>query len=443
MRRILVVDDEERIRVTLSNILEREGYKVISCERGEDALFILEREEVDLVLLDIRLPGMDGVEVLERITKIEDPPEVIMISAHGTVEIAVRATKLGAYDFIEKPFDLERILLTIQRAIEYRRVTKENIELRKRVGWEQGIIGNSKGMKKVFNDIERAAPTNGRVLIYGENGTGKEIIARAIHLKSKRKNGPFIKVNCAAIPRELIESELFGHEKGAFTGAISAKRGKFELADGGTLFLDEVGDMSLEAQAKVLRAIEVGEIERVGGQKVIKVDVRLISATNKNLKEEIKKGNFREDLYYRLNVIPIILPPLRERKEDIPLLAEHFLKGLSNEYGKPLKKLTKDAVLLLKRYKWPGNVRELRNLIERIVIMVEKTVVEERDLYGLLPMEEGEEEKEGLKEAVKGFEKNYILRALRENDGNITKTAQFLGIERSHLYKKLKMYGLK
>jgi two-component system nitrogen regulation response regulator NtrX len=443
MKRILVVDDEERIRTTLSNILTREGYGVVSCGEGEVALSMIEKEEVDLVLLDVRLPGMDGIEVLERIAKIEDSPVVIMISAHGTVEMAVRATKLGAYDFIEKPFDLDKMLITIQRAIDYQRINRENIELRKRVGWEDKIIGESKGMKRVFGEVDRASPTNGRVLIYGENGTGKEVIARAIHLRSKRKDGPFVKVNCAAIPHELIESELFGHEKGAFTGAISSKKGKFELANGGTLFLDEIGDMSLPTQAKVLRAIETGEVERVGAQRSIKVDTRIISATNKDLKKEISNGRFREDLYYRLNVIPINLPPLRERREDIPLLIDHFLKGLSSEYGKPPKTLTHEAISLLKEYRWPGNVRELRNFVERMVIMVEKTVIDKDDLYGLLPIEDMEEGMEGIKEAVRRFEKNYILKILKENDGNITKAAHQLGIERSHLHKKLKVYGIK
>ena len=369
MHNILIVDDEPGIRQSLKGVLEDEGYKTFAVGSGEACLEALEKRSFDVVLLDIWLPGMDGLEALEKIKQADDGPEVIMISGHGTIETAVRATKLGAFDFLEKPLSLEKTLILLKNAIEARQLRGENRDLKKQLQAKGVIVGESIPMKALRQQIALMAPTNGRVLIYGESGTGKELVALAIHGQSLRKDAMFVEVNCAAIPEDLIESELFGHRKGSFAGAEHDKVGKFQKADGGTLFLDEVGDMSLKTQSKVLRTLDEQRFTPVGGDEPVTVDVRVIAATNKDLEEEISKGNFREDLFYRLNVIPFHVPPLRERNEDIPQLARHFLKEFSAAYSRRARELSDDAVDTLLRYVWPGNVRELRNVIERMVIM--------------------------------------------------------------------------
>jgi len=379
------------------------------------------------------------LELLREIRSLDLDIPVIMISGHGTIETAVKAIKMGAFDFIEKPLTLEKTVLLIKHAMDQQRLQVENRNLRMRIDRKYKIIGCSKAMDELLKQIQIAAPSNGRVLIYGENGTGKELIAREIHEKSKRRDKPFVGINCAAIPEDLIESELFGHEKGAFTGATCKKQGKFELADGGTLFLDEVGDMSQKTQAKLLRVLEEGLLHRVGGIEGIKVDVRLIAASNKNLKAEIERGNFREDLYYRLNVIPIEVPGLKERKEDIPLLVEHFLEEFCAENGKKLKRITPEALDLLHGYDWPGNVRELKNLIERLVIMVQGGTITAMDL----PISFHENNQPSLREAKQEFEKYFITKTLRASRGNISKSAKMLKIERSLLYQKLRLYSIK
>jgi two-component system nitrogen regulation response regulator NtrX len=442
-RTILVVDDEPGIVQSLSGLLKDEGYTVVTAESGGEALDLLGRAQVSLVMLDLRLPDLDGLEVLRRI-KSEDPDlPVIMISAHGTIPTAVEAIKLGAYDFIEKPPVPERLLLLVEHAFNEQRLKRENINLRRELGERYEIIGESKPMRLLYEQIIRVAPTNGRVLITGETGTGKELVARAIHRNSRRANGPFIKVNCAAIPEELIESELFGHEKGAFTGAISTKVGKFEQAHGGTLFLDEIGDMSLSTQAKVLRTLQENEIQRVGGGKVIKVDVRVIAATNKDLEKEIREGRFREDLFYRINVIPLHVPPLRERKEDIPLLTDHFIRQFCRENGKRLKSISPEALKLLQRYDWPGNVRELRNIIERLIIMVEGDEISAEDVASAISVRKGiSTEGKSLREIVSEYEKRLILEALERNNWNISKTARELKMDRANLHRKLRGWKL-
>jgi Response regulator containing CheY-like receiver, AAA-type ATPase, and DNA-binding domains len=369
--RILVIDDERSIRTTIQSILRDEGHETALCESGEEGLALYAREEFDLVLLDVWLPGMDGLAVLERMRSVNGSPPVIVISGHGSVETAVRATRLGAYDFLEKPLSLERVLLTVNHALADRKLREEVRSLKQQsVEMDEILIGDSEPMKRLEQQIRSAAPTNSRVLITGENGSGKEVIARTLHRYSLRCDASFVDVNCAAIPEELIESELFGHRKGAFTGAIDDRKGKFELADGGTLFLDEIGDMSLKTQAKVLRILQEQKFQKVGGQLTISVDVRVIAATNKNLEEQIAAGNFREDLYFRLNVIPIEVPPLRARGNDIILLAEHFLRRFAAETGRGLKKLSPGAASVIKSYSWPGNVRELKNVVERLMILV-------------------------------------------------------------------------
>src|SRR5215510_5804208 len=378
MSTILVVDDERDIRESLRGILEDEGYRVLLAESGEACLEQLKKRTPEIVLLDIWLPGMDGLDTLERIKQIEDGPEVIMISGHGTIETAVRATKLGAFDFLEKPLSLERTLILVKNALDSRKLRSENQELKKQLQSKSVIVGDSVPTKALRQQIALMAPTNGRVLIYGESGAGKELVALAIHAQSLRKNALFVEVNCAAIPEDLIESELFGHRKGSFPGAHQDKEGKFQKADGGTLFLDEVGDMSLKTQAKVMRTLDEQRFTPVGGDEAITVDVRVIASTNKDLEDEISKGNFREDLFYRLNGIPFFVPPLRERKEDIPYLVRYFLKEFAAAYGKRSREITDDAIHTLTRYSWPGNVRELRNVIERIVIMNPTTTKFER-----------------------------------------------------------------
>src|SRR5271170_2644733 len=378
MHKILIVDDETGIRDSLQGVLADEGYEAASVESGEECLKLLRREHnYEVVLLDIWLPGIDGLETLERIHEMDDPPEVIMISGHGTIETAVRATKLGAYDFLEKPLSIDKTLILVKNAIESKKLRNENVDLKKQLHAKSVIVGDSIPMKALRQQIGLMAPTNGRVLIYGESGTGKELVAHAIHAQSLRKDETFVEVNCAAIPEDLIESELFGHYKGSFPGAVD-KDGKFQKANGGTLFLDEVGDMSLKTQSKVLRTLDEQRVAPLGSEKTIVVDARIIASTNKDLEEEISRGNFREDLFYRLNVIPFFVPPLRDRKEDIPLLVKEFLQQFGAEYGRPHVEMTDDALAALKQYHWPGNVRELRNLVERVLILNPKTLRIER-----------------------------------------------------------------
>jgi two-component system nitrogen regulation response regulator NtrX len=444
---ILIVDDERAIRAALRGVLEDEGYRVSDVGSGTEALACVQDEAPDLVFLDIWMPGMDGLEVLAEIKRLRPETAVVMISGHGTIETAVKATKLGAYDFIEKPLSLEKTLLAATRALEHSRLERENRALREELERGHEIVGQSPIMEELRAQIAIAAPTNGRVLIHGENGSGKELVARAIHALSARADGPFVEVNCAAIPEDLIESELFGHERGAFTGAVARRRGKFELAHGGTLFLDEVGDMSLKTQAKVLRVLEEQAFERVGGKDTIRVDVRVIAASNQNLSDLIAQGRFREDLYYRLNVIPIEVPPLRTRKEDIPLLVEHFITLFSGANAKRPKTVSVEALAYFLAYDWPGNVRELRNMVERLVIMTPRDIIGPEDLPPpLRPREvatvEDTQRERTLKEAREAFERAYILSQLRAHDWNMTRTAEKLGIERSHLYRKLKAYGI-
>ena len=440
---VLIVDDEEGIRESLSGILEDEGYRVVSAGTGEDALRMIQEQTPDLVILDVWLPKMDGIQALQEIKSLKRDIPVIMISGHGNIEVAVKATRMGAYDFLEKPLSLERVLLSSRRALERSALERENRELRENLTRKWQFIGESPSMKDLRGQIEMAAQSNSRVLITGESGSGKELVAKLLHGMGSRADKPFVEVNCAAMPHELIESELFGHERGSFTGAFEKKKGKFELADKGTLFLDEIGDMSLQTQAKVLRVLETQEFQRVGGSANIKVDVRIISATNKDLEEEVKKGNFREDLFFRLNVIPISVPPLRERREDIPLLVEYFVQSIAEDYGQPLKKITPDAMKSLEEHSWPGNIRELRNLIERLVIMTPSTVITAKD-FALTGRNEGSDyfTCRTLKEARESFERDFIARKLEENNWNISKTAEILDIERSNLHRKIKTYNI-
>jgi len=446
MHNILIVDDEPGIRQSLKGVLEDEGYKALAVGSGEACLEALDKRTFDVVLLDIWLPGMDGLETLERIKQADDGPEVIMISGHGTIETAVRATKLGAFDFLEKPLSLEKTLILLKNAIEARQLRGENRDLKKQLQAKGVIIGGSIPMKALRQQIALMAPTNGRVLVYGESGTGKELVALAIHAQSLRKDAMFVEVNCAAIPEDLIASELFGHRKGSFAGAENDKVGKFQKADGGTLFLNEVGDMSLKTQSKVLRTLDEQRFTPVGDDEPVTVDVRVIAATNKDLEEEISRGNFREDLFYRLNVIPFHVPPLRERHEDIPLLARHFLKEFSAAYSRRARELSDDAIDALLRYVWPGNVRELRNVIERMVIMNPTAARFERKHLPPLVYRDGGRRSTGefstLHQARAAYERDYILKKLDENHGNISRTAEVLGLERSHLYRKMKTLGI-
>ncbi|HYV76136.1 MAG TPA: sigma-54 dependent transcriptional regulator [Candidatus Binatia bacterium] len=446
MHTVLIVDDESEIRRSLQGVLEDEGYKTLLAESAEDCLATLSRKPVDVVLLDIWLPGIDGLEALERIVAMEDPPEIIMISGHGNIETAVRATKRGAFDFLEKPLSIDRTLIVLKNAIDTKHLRSENLEYKKQFQARSIIVGDSIPMKALRQQISLMAPTNGRVLIYGESGTGKELAARAIHTQSLRKDEMFVEVNCAAIPEDLIESELFGHRAGSFPGAASDKEGKFQKADRGTLFLDEVGDMSLKTQSKVLRTLDEGRFAPVGEDEAITVDARVIAATNKDLEDEISRGNFREDLFYRLNVIPFYVPPLRERKEDIRLLAKHFLREFSQTYNRRSKEMTDDALDALMRYTWPGNVRELRNLIERMVIMNPTLAkLERKHLPSLIYRDGGRRnlgEFSSLHEARASYERDYILKKLDENQGNVARTAEVLGLERSHMYRKMKTLGI-
>jgi len=446
---ILIVDDEAGVRTALGGVLRDEGYVVETVASGEACLEFALRQAFDLVILDVWLPGIDGLVTLQRLRERRVEAEVVMISGHGNIESAVRAIKMGAFDFVEKPLSLDKTVLVVRNALRQRQLEAENRALRARVDPDLTIIGDSPAMRQLREQIAMAAPTNGRVLIYGENGTGKELVARSIHALSRRRPGPFVEVNCAAIPEELIESELFGHVRGAFTGAVANHPGKFELADGGTLFLDEIGDMSLKTQAKVLRVLQEQVVHRVGATSGVRVDVRVIAATNKDLPAEIQTGRFREDLYFRLNVIPISVPALRERDADIPALAEHFLAQLSREYGRRPKALDATSMAALRRYAWPGNVRELRNLLERLMIMVPGDVVAagQLGLPGGEGIEAADPDEAGasvapLHVARERFERAYILRALAAQQGNMTRTAEALGVERSNLYKKMRAFGL-
>ena len=454
--RILVIDDEAAIRDSLKMTLEYEGYEFLGAATGHEGLALVERESPDLVLLDVKMPGMDGLEVLDRIRAINDALPVVVVSGHGTISTAVDATKKGAFDFIEKPFASDRVLVSLRNALDQRRLKDENRSLKKAVEVRHQMIGDSAALKQVMGAVGRAAPTNATVLIQGESGVGKELVARTIHRNSLRSRERFVQVNCAAIPEELIESELFGHEKGSFTGATEKQVGKFEQADRGTIFLDEVGDMSAKTQAKVLRVLQEGEVERLGSARTIKVDVRVIAATNKNLEEEIEKGTFREDLYFRLAVIPIHVPPLRERPEDIPLLVRHYMDIFSRESNVRPKRITQAAMEALARYRWKGNIRELRNTVERLNIMTSGDTIDLADLpenvrsntggSGLAspkPPTDSEAAKAGtLREFKENAERTFLVGKLRENGWNISKTAEVIGTPRSNLYKKLEQYQI-
>jgi two-component system nitrogen regulation response regulator NtrX len=456
MPAILVVDDEPGVRSSVAGVLRDEGFDVEVVATGEECLDRVAQRTYDVIVLDIWLPGIDGLTTLQRLGERHVDAQVVVISGHGNIESAVRAIKMGAFDFIEKPLSLEKTVLVVRNALRQRDLEAENRALRARVDRQETMVGESPVMRRLREEVAMAAPTNGRVLILGENGTGKELVARTIHQQSRRRGGPFVEVNCAAIPEELIESELFGHARGAFTGAVADKPGRFEQANGGTIFLDEIGDMSLKTQAKVLRVLQEQVMERVGGTQRIKVDVRVLAATNKDLPAEIKDGRFREDLYFRLNVIPIFVPPLRDRPDDIPVLADHFMALMAAEYGRRPKRLAPEAVARLQQYQWPGNVRELRNTIERLIIMVAGDTITAQDLAFLGRGDDGAASPAAggtdgsgpsgglgrLAEARDQFEKDFILRTLAAAHGNMSKTAEMLGVERSNLYKKMKAFGI-
>jgi len=450
MAAILIVDDEPGVRSALGGVLRDEGYTVEAVDSGEACLERVVEQEFDVVLLDVWMPGIDGLETLQRLRERKVDAQVVVISGHGNVESAVRAIKLGAFDFVEKPLSLDKAVLVVRNALRQRALEVENRDLRAQVDRRHVMVGESPVMRHLREQVLLAAPTNGRVLILGENGTGKELVARTLHAHSRRRTGPFVEVNCAAIPEELIESELFGHTKGSFTGAVADRRGRFEHAHGGTIFLDEIGDMSLKTQAKVLRALQEQAVQPVGGTATIRVDVRVVAATNKDLQEEIRAGRFREDLYFRLNVVPIFVPPLRDRREDIPRLAEHFMATLSAEYGRRVKRFAPEAMARLQHYAWPGNVRELHNVIERLLIMVHDHTVTGDDVSfidegGAAPAVPGGAAAgpaTPLAEARDAFERGYILRVLAAHHGNISRTADALGVERSNLYKKMRAFGI-
>src|ERR687884_36285 len=444
MDSILIVDDERGIRETLRAVMEDEGFVADAVATGEECLKALGKRAYGCILLDVWLPGIDGLETLTRMRARGSDAAVVMISGHGNIETAVRATKLGAFDFIEKPLSIEKTVLTVRNALRQRELERVNAELAAELNQEYAMVGESVAMRALRKQIAVVAPTDGRVLAYGESGTGKELVARAIHAQSRRAGAPFIEVNSAAIPEELVESELFGHVKGAFTGATAAKKGKFELADGATLFLDEIGDMSANVQAKVLRVLEEQRFEPVGSGTSIKVDVRVIAATNKQLDMEIENGNFRADLFYRLNVIPFELPPLRERLEDVPQLVEHFNQKFSIAYGKKPKRFEPEAIETLQNYSWPGNVRELRNTVERVVIMHARAKVNAADL----PVLGGEEPPAAsfrfpsFKEATDAYHREFIQRKLAEAEGNVSRAAELMGVDRSHLYRRMRALGI-
>jgi len=452
-RRVLVVDDEKGIREALKQLLEFEEIEVQTCASGGEALQVYPAFRPHLVFLDVKMQGMDGLETLAKLRQLDPHAQIVMISGHGTIQTAVEATQLGAYDFLEKPLDTDRILLTLRNALQHVELTSQNRRLKEEVHAQYEIVGSSKAIKQVIERIEKVAPTEARVLVTGENGTGKELVARAIHALSPRAEGPFVEVNCAAIPTELIESELFGHVKGSFTGAIADRPGKFELADGGTLFLDEIADMSASAQAKVLRALQDGVITRVGSGKPITVNVRVVAATNKDLPREIQDGRFREDLLYRLNVVPIEVPPLRERRADIPQLVQHFIALLARTSGLPPRPIAADAVRRLAAADWPGNIRELRNALERLLILAPGPEVTEADVQQIV---EGRGRDGGRQVPVAGSflgaktfeefkqeaERVFLLAKLKEHDWNVSETARTLDMPRSNLYKKIERYGL-
>ncbi len=444
---ILIVDDEKGVQTSIQGILEDAGFEAQAVSSGEEALDVVLKREFPVVLLDVWLPGMDGLETLVKLRQISPATVVLMISGHGSIETAVRATKLGAYDFIEKPLSLDKTILVVKNALHQYQLQEENRLLREQIEQKYVMIGDSVPMQALRQQINFAAPTNGRVLIYGENGTGKELVAHLLHLRSQRRDNAFVEMNCAAIPEELIESELFGHVKGSFTGASEDKEGKFSQADKGTLFLDEVGDMSSKTQAKVLRVLEEQRFTPVGGNSAVKVDVRVIASTNKNLEKEIELGNFREDLYYRLNVLPFQLPPLRERREDIAALTSYFLNDFASKYRRKAPALTPKAIEILELYPWPGNVRELRNIMERIVIMTHQSRIDIYDLPESIlnrtllapPEQESEPSLQGARER---FERDYILQRLVEHKGSVSRAAQALQIERSNLYRKIRQLGI-
>jgi len=447
MNHILVVDDEAEIRSSLEEILREEGYGVASAPDAGEAMVLLRDTPYDVVLLDIWLPGRDGLEVLAEIRELspEIRPEVVIVSGHGTIEAAVKATKLGAYDFLEKPLSLERTLIAVKNAVEARRLRTQNEEFKRQFSAAAVLTGESVPLKALRQQIKLMAPTNGRVLIYGESGTGKELIARSIHAESLRRDGVFVELNCAAIPEAHIEAELFGYRHGAQPGGPPEQRGTLERADGGTLYLDEVGDMSLKTQAKVLSALDDHLFTPVGGTQPLRVDVRVIASTNKDLEEEIAKGNFREDLFYRLNVVPFFVPPLRERKQDIPLLAREFLLEFGRQYGRPRVEIGEEALDALAQYQWPGNVRELRNLIERVLILNPRVLRIERKHLPALSHKAGSrsaEEFSSLQQARDAYEREYILKKIEEAHNNISHAAELLGLERSHLYRKMKALGI-
>jgi two-component system, NtrC family, nitrogen regulation response regulator NtrX len=451
MASILIVDDEPGVRAALGGVLRDEGYSVEAVESGEACLARLVSDAFDVILLDVWMPGLDGLETLQRLRERQVDAQVVVISGHGNVESAVRAIKLGAFDFVEKPLSLDKAVLVVRNAFRQRALEAENRDLRAQVDRRHVMVGESAVMRELREKVLLAAPTNGRVLILGENGTGKEVVARTLHAHSRRRSGPFVEVNCAAIPEELIESELFGHTRGAFTGAVAERRGRFEHAHGGTIFLDEIGDMSLKTQAKVLRALQEQAVQPVGGTAAIKVDVRVVAATNKDLQEEIRAGRFREDLFFRLNVVPIFVPPLRDRTDDIPRLADHFMASLAGEYGRRVKRFAPDAMIRMQHYAWPGNVRELHNVVERLLIMVADDTIAAVDVAfidhdeggGAAPAPAGLVKRLlPLADARDQFERDYILHVLAANHGNISRTAEALGVERSNLYKKMRAFGI-
>jgi two-component system nitrogen regulation response regulator NtrX len=449
--RILVIDDEGAIRESMRMILEYEGYECALAASGPEGIGAVEREAPDLVFLDVRMPGMDGLEVLDRLKAMNETLPVVIVSGHGTVATAVEATKRGAFDFIEKPLESERVLVTVRNALDRARLVSENRALKRAESVRYEMIGQSPALARVTDSIRRAAPTNATVLLLGESGVGKELVARAIHRNSQRGRERFVQVNCAAIPEELIESELFGHEKGSFTGATEKQVGKFEQADRGTIFLDEVGDMSAKTQAKVLRVLQEGEVERLGSARTLKVDVRVIAATNKDLEAEIEKGTFREDLYFRLSVVPIHVPPLRERPEDIPLLVRHFTELFAKENNFRPRRFSPAAIDLLQRHRWKGNIRELKNTVERLLIMAAGEAIDVPDVREVLRLDKGAPveapappgDKPGtLREFKESAERSFLVGKLRENGWNISRTAEVIGTPRSNLYKKLEQYGI-
>jgi two-component system nitrogen regulation response regulator NtrX len=447
--RILIIDDEAEVRRSVGMILKYDDYEVIEASSGPEGIAMAERESPDLVFLDIKMPGMDGLEVLQRIRAASENLPIVIISGHGTVSTAVEATKAGAFDFIEKPPTTDKLLVTIRNALERSRLSDENRSLKRAAEVRHQMVGESPALRQVWDAVKRAAPTNATVLLFGESGVGKELVARSIHRNSLRSRDRFVEVNCAAIPEELIESELFGHEKGSFTGATEKQVGKFEQADRGTIFLDEIGDMSAKTQAKVLRVLQEGEVERLGSARTIKVDVRVIAATNKDLEQEIEKGNFREDLYFRLSVIPIRVPPLRDRREDIPLLVRHFADLFSRDNNRRPPRFTDAALDYLQKARWKGNVRELKNTVERLMIMTAGERIDVDDmreavrLESKAPASDNEKERPGtLREFKESAERAFLVGKLRENNWNISKTAEVIGTPRSNLYKKLEQYGI-